>query len=147
MRLFLTFVFLIAIGCNAQRSNSGPDEFAEFFNRFQTDSTFQGSRVANPLKYRYLDTAATEERKDTVITEMPIVTEEIDTAEWKYRRLSVRENVRESFNGHSDPTAVSADADTVVFHLAGTDNGVNLRYEFARRDGEWHLVGILDESL
>jgi hypothetical protein len=42
---------------------------------------------------------------------------------------------------------VSADADTVVFHLAGTDNGVNLRYEFARRDGEWHLVGILDESL
>jgi len=146
MRLVLPLALLLIIGCGAQQNRSERGDFGAFFNRFQTDSAFQVSRVANPLTLRYLDTSV-EERIDTVITEMPIVTEEIDTAEWKYRKLGVREDVRGSFNGHSDPAAVSAYADTVVFHLAGTDNGVNLRYEFARRDGEWLLVGILDESL
>ncbi|MFN3596925.1 MAG: hypothetical protein ACK41D_06615 [Rubricoccaceae bacterium] len=111
------------------------EAFATFFERFQNDMAFQRERVADDYMLRYLDPDAGE----MVATDEPY---EPSTLGW-----SGGESVRETFNGHSTPSAVPAADGAVEYQISGTDNGVNVSYLFARRDGLWYLVGIDDASM
>lgn len=119
------------------------EAFADFFARFQADTAFQRTRLADGFTSSYFDTDGMEPTRveERTYTPQPLA--------W-----TGPESVRTSFatddagGGSDTPEGVDPAAEAVEYRLQGTDNGVSLHYRFVRgADGLWRLAAVDDHSM
>ena len=149
MRMAALLLPLLMTACGSPddktpNPNANPEDFAAFFDRFHTDSTFQTSRIHDPLIYQYFESAVDDGGQRV---------EQLPASTWRYRNFdawidSIRNPVRVTFNGHRRTAAVSQAADSVVFQLAQPESdALNMRFLFERKNAKWYLTQVDDESL
>ncbi len=96
------------------------DEFDEFFYKFNTDSTFQVSRVVFPLRQ--------------TINEMGEISyRTISKKEWKF--VQYDENQTSYYW-----VVKNVKGDKATVRLVGNENGINEANFFERRKGKWYMV-------
>lgn len=137
---FLTFLFLscdrstkpTAVSTTKQQ----PESFQVFFDQFNTDSTFQRSRVLFPLD-NYL--IPPEELN------YEMVNQPIDSADYYILDLTYHDSLaKRQFDAYE--RTIQTKKDTTWVKFTGIDNGIHEEFVFQRRNGIWMLVKIMDGS-
>jgi Domain of unknown function (DUF4348) len=135
----LTLVFL---SCNrstqptALVATKQPESFNVFFDQFNTDSTFQRSRVVFPLDYY----SVTEESTDYELINQPI-----NTSNYLILDLTYNDSfAKREFDAYK--RIIQTKKDTTWVKFTGVDNGIHEEFIFARRKGKWFLVKVTDGS-
>lgn len=101
------------------------EKFDAFFERFKRDSVFQLSRIQFPLK----NTLNSDDEKEI---------KTIDKKEWNYTNFM---NIKKLI---LSKTSISRSRVSVMLQIE--DTGVNVTYNFDRKEGLWTLTSIIDES-
>jgi len=136
----LSLFFLTGCGPNGKDKNSAatkhltavnsPDnDFNSFFNRFKTDSTFQKAHVLFPLKYKI---SGGEGETDT--------TKIITAKDWQFTRLFIsNENKLILKKIKKSPTEMDIEVQI-------EDTGFENEFIFLKKNGNWHLHSVTDNS-
>jgi hypothetical protein len=110
------------------------EDFFRFYARFASDSTFQYSRLRNPLKF------VTADPDD----EFEILETTIDPDQWSvFQPVLPREYLT---NVNYGQEKASSAADTRIIEMKGFGNGFNNTLYFERRHGQWRLMQFEDLS-
>jgi len=127
---FVIFVFAMSLSSTvyAQNKKTTPEDFNEFFKKFNSDAKFQVSRVIFPLKYK-------ANNDDFELTDYTMTKE-------KYKTLNLD---RKSDDKHLKRTLV-VKKNKVTLQERGIDNGIYIDYIFELKDNNWFLKTWLDES-
>jgi hypothetical protein len=135
----LTFAFL---SCDRSTkpapliAKKQPESFQVFFDQFNSDSTFQRSRVVFPLD-NYL----------IPIEELnyEMVNQPIDSSEYYILDLTYDDSLaKREFDAYE--RIIEINGDTVLVKFTGIDNGIHIEYTFALRKNKWFLVKAMDGS-
>jgi hypothetical protein len=110
------------------------EDFFRFYARFAADSTFQYSRLRNPLKF------VTADPDD----EFEILETTIDPDQWSVFQPVLPQNYLTNVNYGQEKASPSAD--TRIIEMKGFGNGFNNTLYFERRHGQWRLVQFEDLS-
>lgn len=99
--------------------------FEVFFKRFNTDSVFQIDHVDFPLRAKIVD-----EEIDTTIY--------IPKSKWQYVSL---------LNNKTDivKKVKVSESEITIIHMV-EDTGLHVSYHFTRKNDDWLLVSVVDES-
>lgn len=135
----LTFAFL---SCHRSTQPSTliakkqPESFSVFFDQFNSDSTFQRSRVVFPLDYY----SVTEESTDYELINQPI-----DSSEYLILDLNYDDSIaNQAFDAYK--RIIQTTNDTTWVKFTGIENGIHEEFIFALRKGKWFLVKAVDAS-
>lgn len=138
MKIIL-FVLMIFYGCNGTKNKlqeikdsdamKGNEKFEDFFNKFNSDTVFQKTRLHNPVVMHVIDD---ESNNETYVS-------------------SILEDVRVSFNQKDWNEKVSfpvrkVSKDTIVVDIKGIDTGIWIEHYFVSEKGLWYLHKIRDLS-
>ncbi|MEP1151192.1 MAG: hypothetical protein JXR20_12380 [Balneola sp.] len=133
--LLLSFLILFCSEAKAQQSDN-LEEFESFIINFKKDSTFQKSRLINPVTIIY-STGELVEVEDGLY-EFALDTVEVPSEDWKYESLSHRENVKSSI--------ISKSSEQIQYRIQGLDNGILFIYTFVSKNGKWFLKQYKNDS-
>lgn len=126
MRFPIIMCFLVSFGYNSKAQN--PENFDIFLFRFASDKEFQLSRIEFPLKFKTWESSDLEE----------IIEKKISKSDWEHDFLFINESYRpqiyDNFEGEL------RDSNQRLFQYIGVENGINTKYFFERKDGEWFLI-------
>lgn len=112
------------------------ESFDPFFDRFNTDSTFQRSRVVFPLDYY----SVTEESTDNELINQPI-----DAGDYLILDLTYHDSLaKREFDAYE--RIIQTKKDTTWVKFTGVDNGIHEEFIFQCRKGKWFLVKAVDAS-
>ena len=135
----LTFAFL---SCNRSTkpatliAKKQPESFPVFFDQFNSDSTFQRSRVVFPLDYY----SVTEESTDYELINQPI-----DAGNYLILDLTYDDSLaNQEFDAYKRIIEIKKDTTWVKF--TGVDNGIHEEFIFECRKGKWFLMKVVDAS-
>jgi hypothetical protein len=120
-----------ANSASARKSSqkNADENFDVFFSRFKTDSVFQKSRIRFPLKIKFIAGEGDSDSTNLIPAgKLPY----IDT----FAANSEKEIIKKTISG---PEKVN-----VKFQLA--DTGVEENFTFVKKNGQWSLVLIVDNS-
>jgi hypothetical protein len=110
------------------------EDFFRFYARFAADSTFQYSRLRNPLKF------VTADPDD----EFQILETTIDPDQWSVFQPVLPQEYLTNVNYGQENA--SPTADTRIIEMKGFGNGFNNTLYFERRHGQWRLAQFEDLS-
>ena len=131
----------VSLSCNLNSGGANPasapkpsrkiadENFDAFFTRFKTDSVFQKSRIRFPLKIKF-----TAGEGDTDSTDL------VPEGELPYIDTFAANGAK----GIITKTISGTEKVNVKFQLA--DTGVEENFIFVKKDGQWSLVLIVDNS-
>ncbi|MDH4472072.1 MAG: DUF4348 domain-containing protein [Fluviicola sp.] len=112
------------------------ESFDPFFDRFNTDSTFQRSRIVFPLD-NYL--IPMEELN------YEMVNQPIDSLDYCILDLTYHDSLaKRQFDAYK--RIIQTKKDTTWVKFTGVDNGIHEEFIFERRKGKWFLVKVMDGS-
>lgn len=116
--------------------DSGIDSsFKTFFLRFGTDSVFQKSSIKFPVPYHdYVEYA------DSTSVDL------IQEPDWNYINFADDSLARNQTEDAYEISFESNASDQVEYVRTGIDNGINIRYIFIKKDDQWFLEKIIDQS-
>jgi hypothetical protein len=109
------------------------DNFENFFERFNSDSLFQISRIQFPLEYFSIE-----------LGDDKVKTTKIDLKNWGFLSL---DNDPEQTNGIDEYSQnIKSYGDTIKVELRGIDNGIHCDYVFLQLKEQWTLISQKDFS-
>lgn len=111
------------------------ETFADFVNKFFSDSIFQNNHIKFPLKVVVNDYDLKETDSIKYNTQYRYITRRM----WKYTNLS-----NEEVDGLKIKSKLESLSNSVT--LLGVDNGVHITYHFRKEDDTWILIQIEDSS-
>ena len=137
LSVLIMSIFMI-LSCTRQmnRNNISEDniseDFSTFWYEFMNSDKLQHKRTIIPLKVAYIESNYDYDydRVDTIVNF-------IKKENYTYINLQ-QENIIYKFIAHSDSIN--------IVELGISDTGVNILYNFVKRNGVWFLTEILDRS-
>lgn len=133
MRVYLFALLMLSViasSCRSSRSTqaTAQEDFAPFYDRFLTDSTFQVSRVRFPLSGQKF-------------------TAEVADSAYRWRRADWQ-MLREPRLDSTSFTRKLIVSDTLVTdEIAGKNSGFYFRMDYRPMNKQWHLVYLVDRDL
>ena len=113
-----------------------PEDFYSFFERFNSDTVFQISRIEFPLDYYSIDW----EKSDYSMKNDPI-----DSLNYTAFDLTYNDSfARREFDQFTREFELKNDSCKVLFN--GVDNGIHEEYLFVRKNEKWLFVSATDTS-
>ncbi|AWK05922.1 hypothetical protein HYN56_17500 [Flavobacterium crocinum] len=130
-KYFLMFFVLIASlssASYAQNTKTTVEDFNIFFDKFNSDSKFQVSRVIFPLKYQV-------NNEDFELTDYTMSKD-------KYKVLTLNRKSDEKYLKRT----LSIKKHKATLQQRGLDNGIYVDYIFELKDNKWFLKTWIDQS-
>ncbi|WP_346086804.1 DUF4348 domain-containing protein [Sphingobacterium ginsenosidimutans] len=114
--------------------NSINDEFANFIEKFSTDTAFQINSVKFPLKVTWYDQ---DQEKDKVTYK----------TRTDYKLLDLRNSTSKSQTDQMERKTTVDNNKSAKITMRGIDNGILVEYHFEKTKGKWFLILIKDNSM
>ena len=127
---FIVFVFAMSLSATvcAQNGKSTPEDFNDFFKKFNSDKKFQVTRVIFPFKYK-------GNNDDFELADYTMTKE-------MYKILNLNNKADEKYLKRTLVTKKNK----VTLQERGLDSGIYIDYVFELKENKWFLKTWIDQS-
>jgi len=126
--IFLVFAMSLNSFVYAQSTKTASEDFSEFFNKFNSDTKFQISRVIFPLKYK-------ANNDDFELSDYIMAKE-------GYKVLHLNNKADEKYLKRT----LLVKKNKATLEQRGLDNGIYIDYVFELKENKWFLKTLVDQS-
>jgi hypothetical protein len=137
MRLLLTVLIILILGCKSKTSDKSDnflgEDFNDFYNEFISDSLFQLERTRFPFVMKSWD------------INDKLTVDKKEKSDWRFLKFEYKEEYgKREIDAYTQEIKIYSDS--AKLELRGVDNGIYIDFEFYKENGKWLLVSEKDFS-
>jgi hypothetical protein len=116
------------------------EDFYEFIEKFNTDKTFQLSRIHFPYFSEFLDY---DENNEDHVMNLNLISE----TEHQHLDLGDIKDKYSENQEHTVQVEFYKDINSAAIIYKGIDNGIYVQFNFSQKDSKWYFMGVSDSSM